>query len=322
MQWMFKYRVDLGRALKLCAAFFVLVYKKKKHATFEKLTCLYLHPNKIWNISLFLFLSPWDNKVAQMIHNVMRNRGRNMKQNVYDQETFYKGYKAIRERAHNYNNLLEQPALESLMPDVSGKVVLDIGCGSGDFAAKCVRNGAAHVIGIDISENMINDARLKYSGERLEFIQVAFEDVKIDPSSIDIVVSSLAFHYMANFRAVMEKVSHVLRDDGELLFSCEHPIVTANKGGKDWVLDEKGAIRHFAVDHYHDEGQRTLTWIVEGVVMYHRSMSTIVNTMIECGLKVEQLVEPTPTEEAVALLPTLAKEFRRPSFLIVKGRKG
>jgi ubiquinone/menaquinone biosynthesis C-methylase UbiE len=256
-----------------------------------------------------------------MIHNVMRNRGRNMKQNVYDQETFYKGYKAIRERAYNYNNLLEQPALQAVMPDVVGKIVLDIGCGSGDFAAKCVRNGATRVIGIDISANMMNDAKEKYSDGRLEFIQAAFEDVELEPASIDIVVSSLAFHYMTDFHAAMEKVSTVLRDGGVLVFSCEHPIVTANKGGEDWVLDEASAIRHFAVDRYQDEGQRTQTWIVEGVVTYHRTTATIVNTIVDCGLMVEQLVEPTPTEEAVALLPSLAKEFRRPSFLIVKGRK-
>lgn len=244
-----------------------------------------------------------------------------MKQNVYDQEVFYKGYKAIRERAYNYNNLLEQPALSALMPDVRGKVVLDIGCGAGDFAAKCVRGGAVRVIGIDISANMINEASSKYMDARLEFIQAAFEDVELERSSIDIVVSSLAFHYIADFRAVMEKVSTVLRDGGDIVFSCEHPIVTANIGGEDWVLDGAGAIRHFAVDRYQDEGVRTLTWIVEGVVKYHRSMSMIVNTMVECGLMVERLVEPIPTEEAVALLPTLVKEFRRPSFLIVKGRK-
>ena len=152
-----------------------------------------------------------------MIHNVMRNRGRNMKQNLYDQETFYKGYKAIRERAYNYNNLLEQPALSAVMPDVSGKVVLDIGCGSGDFAAKCVSEGAARVIGIDISENMIADAKEKYTDGRLDFIRVAFEDLELEDASIDLVVSSLAFHYMADFRSVMEKVSTVLRDGGELV---------------------------------------------------------------------------------------------------------
>ena len=170
-----------------------------------------------------------------------------MKQNVYDQETFYKGYKAIRERAYNYNNLLEQPAMQAVMPDDSGKVVLDIGCGSGDFAAKCVRNGAARVIGIDISANMINDAWSKYKDEGLQFIQVPFEDVELEPASIDIVVSSLAFHYMADLQAVMEKVSMVLRAGGELVFSCEHPIVTANKGGEDWVLDEAGEIHNIRV---------------------------------------------------------------------------
>ena len=51
------------------------------------------------------------------------------KQNIYDNETFFEGYKKIRDNEANANNLFEIPALFSMMPDLTGKRVLDLGCG-------------------------------------------------------------------------------------------------------------------------------------------------------------------------------------------------
>ena len=97
-----------------------------------------------------------------------------MKQNIYDNPEFFQKYKAIRERANNYNNLLEQPNFLCLMPDVKDKMVLDIGCGMGDFAASCLQKGAAQVKGIDISKNMIDLAKSKHVYPQLQFQHIAF----------------------------------------------------------------------------------------------------------------------------------------------------
>ncbi|WP_339194898.1 hypothetical protein MKY27_10315 [Solibacillus sp. FSL R5-0449] len=56
-------------------------------------------------------------------------------------------------------------------------------------------------------------------------------------------------------------------------------------------------------------------------MMYHRTIGTIINSLIINGLQIEKIVEPMPTDEAIELLPSLQKEQHRPSFLIVKARK-
>ena len=86
-------------------------------------------------------------------------------------------------------------------------------------------------------------------------------------------------------------------------------------------MDKTGTISHFAVDRYREEGKRTQNWLVDNVVMYHRTIETIINTLIIKGLQIEKIVEPMPTDEAIELLPSLQKERHRPSFLIVKARK-
>ncbi|WP_268638794.1 class I SAM-dependent methyltransferase [Lysinibacillus xylanilyticus] len=86
-----------------------------------------------------------------------------MKQNIYDNNTFFEKYQEIRAREYNYNNLLEQPNFFTLIPPLKYKVVLDIGCGMGDFAAYCISQGAKHVTGIDISSNMVANAKKRHN---------------------------------------------------------------------------------------------------------------------------------------------------------------
>jgi len=50
-------------------------------------------------------------------------------------------------------------------------------------------------------------------------------------------------------------------------------------------------------------------------------MSTILNTLIESGLQIEKIIEPILTKEAVCNLPSLNREFRRPSFLIIRAKR-
>ncbi|MBB4824798.1 cyclopropane fatty-acyl-phospholipid synthase-like methyltransferase [Sporosarcina luteola] len=244
-----------------------------------------------------------------------------MKQNIYDNNTFFEKYKELRAREHNYNNLLEQPNFFTLIPTLQNKVVLDIGCGMGDFAAYCVTQGAKHVTGFDISSNMIANAKKRHIHEGLTFERSAFEDVTVSEGTIDFVSSSLAFHYIADYQLLIKKISKALCEEGVLLFSIEHPIVTANKGKESWITNEEGNLLHFAVDNYQYEGLRTQNWIVDNVIMYHRTMSTILNTLIENGLQIEKVIEPIPAKEAVCNLPSLDKEFRRPSFVIIRAKK-
>ena len=62
-------------------------------------------------------------------------------QNIFDDQTFFSEYQKLRDNKANYNNLIEQPAMKKLMPDIAGKSVLDLGCGCGPNCAGFVKNG-------------------------------------------------------------------------------------------------------------------------------------------------------------------------------------
>ena len=81
-------------------------------------------------------------------------------QNIYDNEIFFEGYKKIRDNKINANNLFEIPALFSMLPDLKNKRVLDLGCGFGEHCKRFFDCGAKKVVGIDISEKMLEVASI------------------------------------------------------------------------------------------------------------------------------------------------------------------
>lgn len=244
-----------------------------------------------------------------------------MKQNIYDNEAFFEKYKALREDPVNYNELLEQPEIKRMLPDLKDKHVLDIGCGMGDLAMYCAEREAASVTALDPSSKMLQEAKTRNNHPAIEYVQTALEDAVLKKESYDIAVSSLVMHYVADYDAVIQSIHAALKEDGILLFSTEHPIVTARKEGDKWILDEEGNRIHFAVDNYQELGRREVKWYVNGVVYYHRSIAALCNGLIQNGFSLEEVSEPMPNEAAIAQLPRIEHELRRPSFIILKARK-
>ncbi|WP_207393065.1 hypothetical protein [Providencia sp. M-27] len=74
-------------------------------------------------------------------------------QNIYDDPIFFKNYQALRVNDTGLNGIMEEPALRALLPDLKGKIVLDLGSGFGDFAryahSKC--GGVFNIALLDMS---------------------------------------------------------------------------------------------------------------------------------------------------------------------------
>lgn len=244
-----------------------------------------------------------------------------MKQNIYDNHTFFKGYSSLRESGVTYNDFVEQPAIKSLISNLSGKTILDLGCGTGQFSKYCIENGASKVLGIDISRNMIEQANKENQHKEIDYICTPIEDFELQNKKFDIIISSLAIHYIEDYSALVKKVSGLLDKSGEFIFSTEHPIVTARKVMKNWVKDKEGNRLHWAFDNYQEEGKREQHWYIDGVIKYHRTISTLLNTLINHRFVIEKVIEPQSIPTGLEQMPKLINEKRRPSFIVIKSRK-
>jgi 2-polyprenyl-3-methyl-5-hydroxy-6-metoxy-1,4-benzoquinol methylase len=245
-----------------------------------------------------------------------------LKQNVYDNESFYKSYLELRINSSGLNDVLEIPAFRTLLPDdLSHMQILDLGCGFGQSCSWYVFQGAAEVVGVDISEKMISRAKQLYQHDKIKYVRLPIEDISFPKEEFDLVVSSLALHYVADLKNVLEKIYHCLKDNGFLIFSQEHPIATAKKVSNGWAKDENGKKIHWILDNYNDEGIRKQNWFIDDVIKYHRTTSNIVNTLIDTGFKIVKVLEPIAIKEAEMINEDLKNARRRPPFLIIKAQK-
>ena len=244
------------------------------------------------------------------------------KQNIFDDETFFRGYRKLRENPESANELFEKPALFALLPGLEGKTILDLGCGFGDHCTEYVRRGAASVTGVDISEKMLEAARGENADPRITYMRMAMEDIGALAGPFDLAVSSLAIHYVEDYRGLMKNVYRLLADGGLFVFSQEHPMNSCFGGGERWTRDENGVKLFANISRYSFDGEREDSWFVDHVKKYHRTFSTVVNTLIEEGFTIERITEPVPTEEQMRLWPRHADLAHRPDFMLVRARKG
>ena len=248
----------------------------------------------------------------------------NNSQNIYDNEIFFESYKELRNKPNTANDTEEKPALFSLLPPLNGLTLLDLGCGFGENCKTFSKMGAAQVIGVDLSEKMLEVAQKDHpfaTYVRGDISELSFLSENSDlPSSYDLVVSSLAIHYIKDMKKLASQVYALLKEGGSFIFSQEHPLTTAPINGAFWETDGDTAIGYKLSD-YGRRGERMVDWLVKGVIKYHRTFSDIFTALTDAGFTVKALLEPFPSEKDIAAVPKRVKNLHKPNFLLIKAVK-
>lgn len=243
-----------------------------------------------------------------------------MKQNKYDDIQFFSEYEKMPRSVKGLEAAGEWHVLKALLPKLKNKSVLDLGCGFGWHCRYAREQQASSVIGVDISEKMLQKAREKTDDPAISYIQMPIEEIDFSNGQFDVVLSSLAFHYIRSFREVCKKVYDSLKPEGSFVFSVEHPIFTS-RDEQDWYYDDKGNRLHWAVDHYQSEGIRETTFLTNNVIKYHRTISTYLNDVMKAGFTISAVEESIPSEEMLNTIPDMKDELRRPMFLMISAKK-
>lgn len=246
-----------------------------------------------------------------------------MKKSIYDTPIFFELYQQLRQNPSSMNEVVEKPIMFSLLPALTGKKVLDLGCGTGAHLTRYLELGAKKVVGLDLSALMLQQAETDLSarwkkGQDFSLYCLPMERLnEIAESDFDVITSSFAFHYIENFPDLLAKISAKMTACSTLVFSQEHPIVTCYKEGCRWEKNEAKQQVAYRLNYYRDEGERDRSWFQQSFKTYHRTMATILNNLIQCGFRIEQVEEPMLTEK-----PEWHNEFKdlqhRPPLLFVK----
>lgn len=241
-----------------------------------------------------------------------------MGQNIYDDDAFFREYSRLPRSLDGLEGAPEWPALRAMLPDLQERTIVDLGCGFGWFCRWAREGGAAHVTGIDVSEKMLQRARAETHDAAITYEKMDLELIELPKWEFDLAYSSLAFHYVEDFRRLMHQVHRSLVPGGRLVFSVEHPIFTAPSEPK--FVDVAGRAT-WPVDRYLDEGPRTTNWLAPNVIKQHRTMATYLNVLADSGFGILRLDEWGPSAEQIAVHPDWRDEQQRPPFLLVNAKK-
>ncbi|MEQ7260551.1 MULTISPECIES: class I SAM-dependent methyltransferase [Lactococcus] len=242
-----------------------------------------------------------------------------MKENKYNNQEFFSKYAQMERSKSGLEAAGEWSELRNILPDFHNKKVLDLGCGYGWHCKYAVENGASYVLGTDISSKMLERATSKNSDEKITYQCIAMEDLCLELDSFDVVLSSLALHYIEDLAMLFSNIYMCLTTGGQFVFSVEHPLFTAS-GLQDWIYDVKGKKEYFLVDNYFYEGKRKVSFLGEEVTKYHRTLTTYLNTLLQLGFELQHVIEPQPPEQML-VFEEMHDELRRPMMLIVSARK-
>jgi len=198
-----------------------------------------------------------------------------------------------------------RPAIVNLAGDVTGRRILDAGCGAGPLAA-ALRDKGAVVTGIDASAEMLSLARRRLGddvtlrvadlGDRLPFADGTFDDV----------VASLVLHYLEDWGPTLAEMRRVLRPGGRMIASVHHPFV-------DYVFRDPRP-DYFATTSYTDE------WTFNGQAFpmrfWRRPLHAMTDAFTTAGFRLSVISEPPPDPAARDRFPDDFRELSTKSCFL------
>ncbi|MFD9948902.1 class I SAM-dependent methyltransferase [Nonomuraea sp. NPDC059023] len=214
-----------------------------------------------------------------------------------DYDRFAEAYAAENE-ASLLNAYYERPAMLELAGDVTGRRILDAGCGSGPLFS-ALRDRGALVTGVDVSAGMLELARRRLGADADLRVADLARPLPFPGDAFDDVIASLVLHYLEDWGPTLAELRRVLRPAGRLLVSVEHPFAIT-------------LMRRLAGDktNYFEIRNRTEEWTMGGqtaqMSFWDRPLHAMTDAFVAAGFRISVISEPPPAPEARELFPELA----------------
>ncbi|MER6949251.1 methyltransferase domain-containing protein [Nonomuraea sp. NPDC000554] len=223
------------------------------------------------------------------------------------------GYDSIAEgyTAENETSLLnayyERPAMLELAGDVTGRRILDAGCGSGPLFA-ALRDRGAVVTGIDASAGMLELARRRLGADADLRVADLAGPLLFPDGAFDDVIASLVLHYLEDWGPTLAELRRVLTPGGRLIVSVEHPFAI-------YLMHRLAGEK----TNYFETRNRAEEWTMGGQTarlnFWDRPLHAMTDAFTAAGFRISVISEPPPVPAARELFPEVFRELTGTSFL-------
>jgi SAM-dependent methyltransferase len=197
--------------------------------------------------------------------------------------------------------------------------VLDVGTGDGQVARLAASLGA-DVVGLDPTWNQITVAKERAGGP--VYLRSGAATLPFPDASFDVVVACLVFEHIEEVDAAIAEVGRVLEPGGRFLFFLNHPLLQTPDSGwiDDQILDPPE--QYWRIGAYLRE-DLSIEEVEKGVFIpfIHRPLHRYMNALIDNGLLLTRMEEPTPPPGFLARAQEYTDAAEIPRLLFLRTEK-
>lgn len=194
-----------------------------------------------------------------------------------------------------------------LAGDVTGRRILDAGCGSGPLFA-ALRERGAIMTGVNASAGMLTPARHRLGADADLRIADLASPLLFTDGAFDDVVASLVLHYLQDWEPTLAELQRVLTPAGRLIISVDHPSAI-------FLMDRMAG----GTTSYFQTRQRTEEWTMGGqtaqLTFWDRPLHAMTDAFTGAGFRINVIGEPPPVAAAYDLFPDEFRGLTSTSFL-------
>lgn len=230
-----------------------------------------------------------------------------------------------------YRDLVNTPAFLALLPEITGRLGLDLGCGEG-HNTRLLAGAGARIVALDTSRQFIEAAASEHR-HAFRFVLADGAILPFSEASFDFVTGFMSLMDVADPEATLREVARVLKPMGFAQFSILHPMMSTRV--RRWVHDDDGRREAIAIGEYFFEGPVTETWTFGAapqairnehrpftIIYARRTVTGWFNAFAAAGLVIEAIAEPCADEEVARAHPEVADTRIAPYSLHIRARKG
>jgi SAM-dependent methyltransferase len=197
---------------------------------------------------------------------------------------------------------IPEASLHSL-PEVDGRDVIELGCGTAYVSAWLARRGA-RAVGIDVTPQQLATARALQAEHGLDFplIEGSAEAVPLPDNSFDLAISEYGASIWCEPEAWIAEAARLLRPGGRLWFLVNSPLLLLCMHDEDEPSGETLALPQF--------GMRRFEWS-DGSVEFHLPHGELIALLARCGFTVEALHELQAPEGTTTRFTYVTAEWAR-----------
>jgi SAM-dependent methyltransferase len=170
-----------------------------------------------------------------------------------------------------------------MLPDLEGKDVVELGCGTAYFGAWIKRAGARRVVGVDITPAQLETARRmsEQFGLELELVEANAEETGLPSESFDLAVSEFGASIWCDPYKWVPEAARLLRPGGELVFlrNTTLAMLCATLEGTSETLQRP------------QRGLHHITWPDDSTTEFHLGHSDWIKVLRGSGFEIVDMVE-------------------------------